>query len=318
MVSIGLASVSAPFFNNMAEMKAKIIALLLAVVTALTVSPLAAAKVGDVVFPAERQSQLTVQGARGFQITVTRIAGRVELTASNGRSAAIYIVRPPKAAADVIEATFPGLGEVSVRFHPSGRVRYEPPFCGGRAPTRQAGIFRGEIKFEGEQGFTRIGVGRAGGFVYRSFKESCKGPGQGHSATPPTYSLIERARLEGRTIVFAATKSPDGPPFAGPANYFASQWERRAGMTAIRVASASAGSNTFAIAGSPTQPESATVRPPSPFSGTASFNASPGSRAEWEGTLAVDLPGVGTVQLTGPPFRPELCLGKRCVGRSPL
>jgi hypothetical protein len=80
---------------------------------------------------------------------------------------------------------------------------------------RQRGIFRGVIRFEGEQGFTRIAVGHARGFVYRSFKESCKGSSHGGSRTLPIYSLTESAKLHGRTTVFAATKSTEGLPFAG-------------------------------------------------------------------------------------------------------
>jgi hypothetical protein len=300
----------------MTGVTARVLGLLLVAVITLTVSPAASAKSGYVNFPSGRESQLTVKGTKGFQVTISRIRGHVELTASNGNSAAIYIVRSVKAPGNRIEARFPGLGRISVRFYPSGRAQREPPFCEGRAPIKRIGVFRGVIRFEGERGFTRIGVERARGFIYRSFKETCKGSDDGNIKTPPTYSLTERARLDGQTTVFIATKFTDGSPFAGLSNYFASQSERQHGMTSVRVASASAGSGAFAIAGSPTQPESATVSPPLPFSGTASFQASPGSPPEWEGTLAVDLPGVDTVQLIGSQFRPELCLGKRCVGRS--
>lgn len=299
----------------MIAMRARVLGILFVAATALAVSPLASAKPGYFIVPAEQGSQLSVKGTKGFQVTINRLRGRVELIASNGNSAAIYIVRPPKISRDRIEARFPGLGRISVRFHPLGRARREPGFCGGHAPIKQVGVFRGVVRFEGEHGFTRIGVEQARGFIYRSFKESCKGSDNRSSSTPPTYSLIERARLDGRTTVFVATKSTDGSPFAGPSHYFASQWERQAGMTSVRVASASTDASTFAITGSPTQPESATVTPPLPFSGTASFHASPGSLAEWEGTLAVDLPGVDTVQLTGSQFKPELCLDKRCLGR---
>ena len=85
-------------------------------------------------------------------------------------------------------------------------------------------------------------------------------------------------------------------------------------MTSVKVAVAKAAEDTFVTAGAPTQPESATVTPPSPFSGTATFHASAGASAEWEGPLAVDLPGIGPIQLTGSQFKPELCLARSCVG----
>ena len=281
--------------------------------TTLMGSQDASAKQGYVVFPAERQSQLTVQGTKGFQITIERTSGRVELTASKDNTTAIYVVRAKRTPADRIEATFPGRGKVSVRFHPLGRARRSPGICGGRARISQTGIFAGMVRFDGEQGFTRVAVGHARGFVYRSFKESCKGSkSNGHPAT--SIHLTERAKSDGRTTVFSATKPTGGSPFAGSCFYFVSQWQRRHGMTSVKVAATKAAENTFVVTGS-NQPESATITPPSPFSGTASFHASPGAMAEWEGTLTVDLPGVGTVGLTGTQFMPKLCLGRSCVGR---
>ncbi len=277
---------------------------------------MAPAKSGYYTFPAERKSQLTINGTRGFQITIARIDNRVELTASNGDTAAIYSVHPPRTPADQIQATFPGVGRISVRFDASGRAKRWPAICRGRASMRRDGMFRGVIRFKGEQGFTHVTTGHARGFVYRSFKESCKGKSShGNSSTRPIYALTEHARSPAGRIVFAALKSTKGSPFAGSSNYFASQSKRRHGMVSLKVASATGGSSAFEVAGSPSQPTSAVVTPPAPFSGTASFEAIPGELAEWAGTLAVDLPGVGTVQLTGPRFTPELCLGKKCVGR---
>jgi hypothetical protein len=281
--------------------------------TVLTISPVASAEAGDFIWPAERRSQLTVQGTRGFEVTIQRVAGHVELYASSGQAAAIYVVRSEDAPGNGIEAAFPGRGRISVRFHPSGPVKREPAFCGDRAPVRQNGVFSGVIRFAGEREFTRVAVENGRGFVYHSFKEVCKDGDDGDSRSPPFYFLQESARSGGRETSFTATKPIDETAFGESASYFASQNERRHGMLIARIAVANAASETFAIAGLPNRPESATIAPPHPFSGTASFHASPGGRAEWEGTLAVDLPGAGTVKLTGPLFRPELCRGRRCV-----
>jgi hypothetical protein len=290
--------------------------LLLATMAAavLAASPVASAKPGGLTFPAERFSQLTVRGTQGFQITIKRTANRVELTASNGKASAIYIAHSKKNPVDGIEAVFPGLGKVSVRFHPSGPVRHSPALCGGRAWFRQNGIFRGVIKFEGERRFTRVAMEHARGFVFRSFKETCEGGNDG-SKTTPIYYLAERAKSQGRVTAFTAMKPISQSAFDNSSTYFASQRERRHGMTTIRIAVASTDPDAFALAGPPTQPESATITPPSPFSGTAGFQASLGTLAKWEGTLAVELPGVGSVLLTGPQFRPELCREQRCLGR---
>jgi hypothetical protein len=70
-------------------------------------------EVGLYQVPAERQSQLTIKGTQGFQVTIGRSRGHVELTASNRNSAAIYIVRPVKVPGNRIEAKFPGLGRIT-------------------------------------------------------------------------------------------------------------------------------------------------------------------------------------------------------------
>jgi hypothetical protein len=286
----------------------------MATAAALSASPVASAKPGYTTFPAERFSRLTVHGTRGFQIVIKRIAGRVELTASNRTATAIYIVHGEKGPVDGIKATFPGLGKVSVRFHSSGRVQRGPAFCRGRPWFTQHGMFSGMIRFEGERGFTRIALQNAPGFVHRRSRETCRGGRDGRSGDFPFYSLVESGRLRGRTTFFTALKRVDESAIVGSAMYVASQRERRHGMTSIRVASVNAYPDTFAIAGPSTQPESATITPPPPFSGTASFHASPGALAEWEGTLAVELPGAATVQLTGSQFRPVLCRSRRCLG----
>lgn len=294
--------------------KASLLLLLIAVV-ALSASPVASAKPGYFTFPAERFSRLTAKGTHGFRVTIERHAGRVELTASNGSAAAIYIVRSSKMPTDEIQATFPGLGRVSVSFHPSGQAQRGLAVCRGRAPLRQNGVFRGVIRFEGERGFTRINVDNARGFTYRSFKEVCEGRGGTESETPPSYWLMENARSHGRVVVFAAMESVDGWGLGSSATFFASQRERQHGMLSVRVASAQADDDAFELSGPPLRPDSVILAPPPPFSGTASFQVfPPGGLAKWEGTLAVELPGVGDVPLTGPQFTPELCRGQRCFG----
>jgi hypothetical protein len=281
--------------------------------TALTASPVASAKPGFTIVPPRRSSQLTVRGTHGFGITIRRIAGHVELSAEQRIVSATYTVRRERGPLDGIKATFPGLGSVSVRFHPSGRPKRGPAFCKGRRPLTQYGVFRGVIRFEGERGFTQIARQNARGFVYRSFKEACSS--SRNSGGFPFYSLAESARSGGRLTAFNALRGIDENAILDSALYSAFRSERRHGMTSVRFAIVSAGLDTFTIAGSPDRPESATVAPPPPFSGTATFQASPGTLAKWEGTLAVDLPGIETVSLIGPQFRPVLCRERRCLGK---
>lgn len=277
---------------------------------ALAASPIASAKSGYITFPGERSSRLVVPGTQGFKITIERIAGRVELTAGGQEGSAIYVIRSVEGPADRIEATFPGLGRVSVRFHPSGEPHRAAAFCKGRGSIKQAGIFRGTIRFEGEQGFTKVAASHARGHVYRSFKEVCKR--SGHATDTPGYSLTAIARSPKTEIAFSAFRATDSV-FGDDTLHFVSLTEKRLGMLIARVALTRGQASSFVIEGPSARPDSAAVMPPSPFSGTASFRASAGM-TEWQGTLAVNLPGAGTVQLTGPSYRSKLCLNKRCLG----
>ncbi len=292
--------------------------LLVAMIAAasMAIPPVAAAKPGYFTFPAERRSVLTLRGSRGFQVTIERSAGRVELTASRQRGSAIYIVHSPKLPPDRIEAKFPGLGRVSLRFQPAGEAQHLPPFCRGRSSIKQAGTFRGTIRFAGEQGFTRVAATQARGYVYRSFKEVCKRSDVGHGTVTPGYSLVATARSHGRGIFFTAFRSTEESLIHGDTYYTAVTSERRHGMLIARTALTRARADTFSVEGPNAQPDSAAVSPSSPFRGAATFHATAGAPTEWVGTLSVDLPGAGTVQLAGSPFTAELCLNKRCVGQA--
>ncbi len=284
-------------------------------VVALVSGSTAAARPGYVTFPGERTSKFSVQATQGYRITVQRTGHRVELVASNGSSAAIYAVHSPDSPEPGINARFPGLGLVSVHFHPDGPTRRTPAICGGRPSVSQGGTFQGVIRFRGEQDFTRVNATGASGSFFRSPKESCKGNAGNGSSSGPVYSLTVRTKVFGGWLAFSATKSPEGSPFAGSTSYFAVEQKHRHGMRSSRFAFASARSGAgFAMSGPVHRPESATLSPPDPFSGTASFHSGADSLAEWTGNLMVELPGVGTVKLAGPRFGSQLCFGRHCAG----
>jgi hypothetical protein len=275
----------------------------------------ASAKPGYVTFQGERMSKFTVNGTHGYRITIERTGHRVELVASNGNSAAIYIVHSPATRDADIHARFPGVGLVSTHFESSGSTSRTPAICGGGPSIRQDGVFRGTIKFRGERGFTRAKADSARGFFFREPKENCKGKGHSGQSSTPIYSLAARTKVPGGVLAFVASKSPPGSEFAGHTSYFAVELKHRHGMRSSRVAAASSYSGTgFEMTGPAKRPEAATISPPAPFSGAASFHSISGLSAEWTGNLVVELPGAGSVHLAGPQFRSQLCFGRACVG----
>jgi hypothetical protein len=62
-----------------------------------------------------------------------------------------------------------------------------------------------------------------------------------------------------------------------------------------------------------TTPAEATVAPPAPFSGSATFERASSTRSTWLGDLALELPGFGRVRLAGPKYRSLVCRGNHCT-----
>ena len=114
----------------------------------------ASAKARLFTVPPSRAGHLSVKGSNGYGITIDRSPGGVILTAKRRGSSATYFAPGPGGNGDDIDAKFPGVGRVSVRFKPSGRPIKTEAICAGAKPIRQPGIFRGTIAFRGERGFT--------------------------------------------------------------------------------------------------------------------------------------------------------------------
>jgi hypothetical protein len=64
-------------------------------------------------------------------------------------------------------------------------------------------------------------------------------------------------------------------------------------------------------------PGEATLTGSSPFSGSSTFQLLSSKKASWTGDLAVELPGLGRVALSGPKFYAGLCEGIKCTKTLP-
>lgn len=85
-------------------------------------------------------------------------------------------------------------------------------------------------------------------------------------------------------------------------HFSAGSFERRGHMSIFRDVFAEAAPASFVFA---RDLSSATVQPPLPFQGEASFQRAPSGPA-WSGSLSVDFPGREDVQLAGPRFTAHL------------
>jgi hypothetical protein len=277
------------------------------------------AKPRQIKVPPNRIDFLSASGSHGYRISVEQSHGQVILTAARKGSAAEYAAAGSGHHGDGIHAGFPGVGRVSVRFEPAGRPRKLESICSGPRSVRQPGLFRGTIAFTGERGFTRVAATHARGYVEQSFSAVCKEPKGNPFQTPDSPTLETTSRSHGRLVGLEVVEFPTPPalPDALPALtvFSASRFESRRGMLIVRsVFRSSTRDGIFTVEGSADRPETATISPPPPFHGTATFHAAPGENGKWEGLISVALPGVGPVQLTGAAFESQLCVGERCVG----
>ena len=288
----------------------------------------AGAAAGPVVHPPSTTVRMSLRGSNGYRITIATFPdGVVQLTALKDDVYAEYVVSG-RIAPTRLSADFGKLGRVSVEFHsstPPSKPVPLPGRCKGRKPTHEAGRFEGTIEFNGEQGFTAVSATSAKGSVLQEFKRVCPiGAKQGRAratrasaqAKAPRLfvtTMVSAARIDGHSVFFDDEEIQLLPRDQGnPTAHLvvAGEGERR-GRVAIQRRTLIEDPGPILASPLGTEPVSATVTLPDPFSGTGSYLAAAGSPATWTGDLSVALPGAGVVPLSGPGFTAFFCQGER-------
>lgn len=262
--------------------------------------------------------EFTLNGSNGYKITVSGDPGggkdSVQLSADGPSGEAVYLTSG-KVSSNQIEARFGKLGIVSVRFRPSGRQRRVkvPRKCFPRRPpvvTSRLGSFVGRIRFRGEHGYTRVSVRGAKGGVGDPLantptKLSCEFRESAGERKRELESVSLDATAPSGDVSFSASRLfghrspgvlPGKPAAPGDYLFLVASGEREGRMLIFRSAGALGGPEEFSFDDALT---SATVRPPAPFTGTGNFVRNADGSTGWTGDLAVPLPGLGVVDLTG-------------------
>jgi hypothetical protein len=281
------------------------------VVVALFASPGAAiAKGGSFVIAPSQTMEFRLKGSHGYSISISGSGRGISLTAMHGGSSASYSA-PGVVSSTRIKARFGQLGRVSVRFHSDNGPRRVPlprGNCHGKGEIIDRGYWVGKIEFEGEQGYTTVHASRARGKVTKTLKQTCsqsKGE-KGHARDPRVTSLSAVSKTGGVFLVAFKTTSKLHPAVDGSA-FVASLLEahgRRLFIT--RSIEISADVDTFVSTGEEGHIETATIAPPAPFKGTATFQRTTGSKGSWLGSLVGDFLGRGEVALAGSEFSAEI------------
>lgn len=253
-----------------------------------------------------------IAGDNGFRLIADVSRQRASLTALKlafpfaSISAASYETKG-SLAGDRVRVRFGNRGRIAVVFRPSGRVkrRFPPTRCEGRPKVTRFGVFVGTIKFRGEQGYTGVDATRVQGQMRTTSRWRCR---RGRSAAARELGLFDRDRISldvtaarSRTsLEISATRPPEEH---GDTSFSVTRIERRGSMVISRILLVDGRERTFVFGEAL---DSATVAPPPPFSGSATFALEPDGSSAWRGSLRVDLPGAEGISLANDTYTARL------------
>jgi hypothetical protein len=251
---------------------------------------------------------------QGLMAQLETYADDVTLTIIGHHQYVSYQVKGELSPSGLV-AKFGTLGEVSVTFSPTKTISSQrpPKGCKDEARTDRKGIFSGTIKLTGEREYVRLDATRAKGEMVVMPHWHC-GPQSGKNVVPPPPTVTHRASAEKEDVATlkASSRASRGGFSAGAIRgpkghnytFFAGGLsEHRESMEIFRLAALPAPTSTFLFnhaAGT------ASVHPPWPFSGSASFKRRRKGPPAWSGSLKVALLGADPIALTGPGFQASL------------
>lgn len=253
-----------------------------------------------------------VKGSNGYRVEVASSklgAKPVETSVSVSRQglSANYVTagKPGRG----FQADFGDLGHLRLAFHRRKRAVERPEK--GCTIVSETGSFRGSFSFTGEGDYTSVDRSSVNGIVLDLPNGFCGLPDE-RPELPSlpglrTSSLGAKARVPHGTVNFAASVT-EGPAAANDRPHFtASLHERLETLTITRSALTSGIPESLSL-GDGTRSSTATVSPPAPFTGSATYSRPNGAAARWAGTLSVSLLGREPVALAGEGFAARICL----------
>jgi len=224
---------------------------------------------------------------------------RVAVSVEADTASASYSVRSEDRPG--IHATFGALGQVGLGFHRQKKL-VERPERNCRWII-ELGVFRGKVNFVGEGGYVAVDATNPKGEILRLPDGFC-GLGSFRLWLPPGLPretvLAARMKTGAREVSFRASRERSE---RATIQFNAETLERVEGMRIDRNVRISGEPDDFTATGA----TRAAVSPLPPFSGFAKFRDPKPGPATWEGPLAVTLPGLEALPLTGEGVTARLC-----------
>jgi hypothetical protein len=279
----------------------------------------------------QRWTEFSLPATNGYRVRVSatkaipKALPNVFVTASRGqRDSVTYLAHGRSTNDGAIDAKLPGAGRISVRFHPTKVTRQAvAENCKGRSSITRHGVFRGTVELRGELGYTVLHAHSAKGKVTRSFRQVCDERESRANEGPSVGSFHERVLYAGTkegspTIDFSAYLTDFGLRHGGSiVSFTASSSKSRDGLFVVSSVTVQGNAAEFSSPDPAGSLDNATVEPPPPFQGSATFHLDSPTSSSWSGALSVELPGVGWVALAGPGFWSALCSERICTETLP-
>ncbi len=268
--------------------------------------------------------------ANGYRFSVSAVAAErkrdpsIYIRVSKGRRYEVqYLARGLSTSDGRVKARLPGVGRIAVRFNELSISREAiADNCKGRADVIRHGWFEGRIELHGEHGYTRVYGRRARGSIRQSFRHVCDQREFGHEGSGAGRSFHLESLYAGsegqRRLDFSVSRFDPGAKFGEPSVFFsASSSTQRHGFSVVSSVSVEGKPTMFLTPDPAGVLEDASISPPAPFHGSATFHLNSPTSADWEGTLGVELPGIGDTALAGEGFWSALCEDATCTKTLP-
>lgn len=253
-------------------------------------------------------TRIELEGSNGYSILI--VADRKQhliLTTTRDAFTTEYMTHDTLAGPNRLKATLPGLGSISVGFHPSGPAHRAGAFAGcvGPGPIVRKGVVRGSIEFAGERKYTQVDTHKAPGEIEEWKAQRCRA-GSNPEINLGLSEWISKFSAWTLGIEFLARKYRPGVLDGGNRILYSVETgeaaSERASFAIHRRAVVEALGPAFDA-----RPEHMAISPPLPFTGVGTLARTPESVFTWEGDLAIQFPGMDPLPLTGPSFEPGYC-----------
>ena len=262
------------------------------------------AKPGYAISPAYFSISAALPQSKGYHVHLGSVSHRLIEIVVYRRGENSYYLAKGRANRHGIDVDLGRFGEIHARFT-GRRLKSEPAFpgCQGRRPIKARGRLEGSLRFRGEGDYVTVASKRVRASYVHSFREVCD-----VGVDPPRKAKIvdvlsARGKSEGRTIRFDATYLESiGVPVIS-----ASTVERVGRVTVWKLSTSIDEKSRLEFSPPTGRPQTVTVKPTFPFSGSASYAVQPDGSVDWSGDLRVSFAGLGQISLAEPGFRADAC-----------